>query len=188
LPDIYLADEFWPGTFISISILTYVKRWRWIAPVAWILSLLIRELALPFIAVMLIILSLHERKYKEAFICASGIAVFLIMMVIHTSHIKDFVRPDNVYAFTQWITMGGWKFVLETASMHPYLFLVSDWFIAVFVPFMFLGLLGWGGTRLENRFNSRNICFDILIYRAAFQSVLGCTICEFITTWHVICA
>jgi hypothetical protein len=121
-----------------------VKGWRWIAFAAGILSLLIRELALPFILVMLM-LSLHERKYKEAFIWTSGIALFIFMMVIHASHIKDYVQPDNVYAFTQWITLGGWKFVLETSSMHPYLFLAPDWFIAVVVPFTLLGLLGWKG-------------------------------------------
>jgi hypothetical protein len=144
LPDIYLAHEFWAGILISISILTYVKGWRWIAFVAGILALIIRELALPFILLMLM-LSLNERKYKEASIWVLGIVLFIFMMVIHTSYIKDYVRPDNAYAFTQWITLGGWKFVLETSSMHPYLFLAPSWFTAVFVPFTLLGLLGWKG-------------------------------------------
>jgi len=144
LPDIYLAHEFWAATFISVSILTYVNGRRFLAFTAGILALFIRELSLPFVAVMLV-LSLHERKYREALLWASGFAAFLIMMVFHAFYIKEFAQPDNIYAFENWVTFRGWKFVLETTRMHPYLFLLPDWFIAVLVPIMLLGISGWRG-------------------------------------------
>jgi hypothetical protein len=144
LPDIYLAHEFWAGILISFSILTYVKGWRWLAYIAGILALLIRELSLPFIAIMLV-LSLYDRKYRETFIWASGVAAFFVMMVIHFLHIKELAQPDNIFTFENWLTLGGWRFVLETASMHPYLFLMPAWFTAVLVPLTILGLSGWSG-------------------------------------------
>ena len=165
-----------------------MKGWRWIALAAGILSLLIRELAFPFIAVMLI-LSIRERKYKEAFIWTSGIAWIPIMMVIHISHIKDFVRPTTYMHLRNGSLWPDWKFVLETAGMHPYLFLVPDWFIAVLVPFTLIGLSGWGGplgTRIGLTVGIYVLIF--LFIGTAFQPVFGCTICEFITTWCVICA
>ena len=144
LPDIYLAHEFWAGTLISVSIFTYVKGWRWLAMASGILSLLIRELAFPFVTVMLL-LSFHERKYREASIWAIGLVAFLILMVCHVLNIKEFFMNGNIYTVTHWITLNGWKFVLDTAKMHPYIFLLPAWLISILVPLILLGMSGWSG-------------------------------------------
>jgi hypothetical protein len=144
LPDIYLSHEFWAGTLITVSLLFYAKGWRCLALSAGILSLLIRELALPFVAVMLV-LSVYERKYKEALFWAAGIIAFFIMMVIHSSYIKAVAVPGTSYSYMEWLTFGGWTFFLSTASMHPYLFLLPAWVSAILVPLTLLGLSGWKG-------------------------------------------
>jgi hypothetical protein len=144
LPDIYLAHEFWAGSLITLSILSYAKGWRCLALTAGILSLLTRELALPFVAVMSAF-SIHERKYGEAFMWAAGIAVFFIMMLLHSFSLKEFAQPGNIYAFKHWVTLGGWTYVLETTRMHPYLFLLPAWLTAVLAPLTLLGLSGWRG-------------------------------------------
>ena len=79
-PDIYLSHEFWAGALITLSIFSYAKGWRCLAYASGILALLIRELSLPFVVVMLL-LSLKNRKYRETLIWAFGVALFLIMMV-----------------------------------------------------------------------------------------------------------
>ena len=95
LPDIYLAHEFWAGSLITLSIFSYAKGWRCLALTAGILSLLTRELALPFVAVMSAF-SIHERKYGEAFVWAAGIAIFFIMMLLHSFSLKEFAQPANI--------------------------------------------------------------------------------------------
>ena len=143
-PDIYLSHEFWAGALITLSIFSYAKGWRCIALMAGTLSLLTRELALPFVAVMSAS-SIHDRKYGEAFMWAAGITIFFIMMLLHSYSLKEFAQPDNIYAFEHWVTLGGWTFVLETTRMHPYLFLLPVWLTAVLVPLTLLGLSGWRG-------------------------------------------
>ena len=140
----YLGHEFWAGTLITSSILFYTKGWRCIAFSAGILALLIRELALPFIIVM-ICLSSFERKYQETAIWALGIILFIIMMVIHSFHIKEIAPPDAIYSYSKWITFGGWNLILGTASSHPYFILFPPWFYAVLLPLVLLGLSGWKG-------------------------------------------
>ena len=99
-------------------------------------ALLIRELSLPFVAIMLF-LSVYDRKYRETSIWASGITVFLIMMVTHSPYVKEVAAPDNIYLL-YW-SLWGMDVCLETASMHPYLFLMPAWFTAILVP-----LISWG--------------------------------------------
>jgi hypothetical protein len=67
------------------------------------------------------------------------------MMAIHSAFVKEVVPPDIIYSYTEWITLGGWPFVLRTASMHPYLFLLPAWVTAILVPLLLLGLSGWKG-------------------------------------------
>ena len=144
LPDLYLSHEFWAGTLISTSILFFAKGWRCLALAAGILALFIRELALPFVAVMLL-LSVYERKYREAFFWGIGTISFFIMMAIHSSNIKETAALGMAYSYAEWIIFGGWRFVLRTASMHPYLFLLPAFVSAILVPLMLLGLSGWRG-------------------------------------------
>jgi len=142
--DVYLAHEFWTGTLICVSILFYARGWRYLAFTAGLLALFIRELALPFVIVMLL-LSLYEKKHKEAAVWILGIIAFSIMMVIHYFNVKEVMPPDRIYSYARWVTLGGWKFVLSTASVHPYLLLLPSWIAAVLVPLMLLGLTGWKG-------------------------------------------
>lgn len=140
----YLGHEFWAGTLITSSILFYAKGWRNLAFFTGVLSLLIRELALPFVMVM-ICFSVYEVKYKETAIWVFGILLFILMMVIHSFHVKEIAPPDAVYSYSEWITLHGWNFVLGTSIAHPYFILFPSWFAAVILPLVLLGLSGWKG-------------------------------------------
>lgn len=158
--DLYLAHEFWAGTLITLSVLTYARGWRWASLSAALLALMIRELALLYVVVMLF-LSIRDKKYRESAQWLVVIALFAGMMMIHAIHVQDYVG-GSVGSIHSWITFGGWKFVLETCSMHPYLFLLPAWLTAVLVPLAMIGLLGWTDT-LGTR-----IGFTVLFYMITF--------------------
>lgn len=158
--DLYLAHEFWAGTLITVSVLTHARGWRWASLGAALLALMIRELALLYVVVMLF-LSIRDKKYRESAQWLVIIALFAGMMMIHAIHVQDYVG-GSVGSIQSWITFGGWKFVLETCSMHPYLFLLPAWLTAVLVPLAMIGLLGWTDT-LGTR-----IGFTVLFYMITF--------------------
>jgi hypothetical protein len=150
LDDLYFAHEFWCGILISLSIFSYAKGWRWFALGSGLAALAIRELALPFVMVMLV-LSCAEKKYRETAAWLVGVLAFCGVMVLHSIQIDAVAGHAQTASVHPWVTFGGWKFVLGTASMHPYLFLLPPWVTAVFVPAAMLGLLGWNdvlGKRL----------------------------------------
>jgi len=161
LPDIYVMHELWAGTLISISLLSYGKGWRGLSFATGILSLFIRELAFPYIAVMFA-LSLRERKYWEASIWASGITAFFIILFIHSNQVREYFTHDEIHGIQQWITFSGWKFVLATSNVHPYLITMPSWVTSIYVPLSLLGFLGWRGPmgiRL-----SLTVCIYVLIF------------------------
>ena len=113
------------------------------------MALLIRELSLPFACVMLIF-SWKEKRHTETIAWSTGIAVFLIALLLHAHVVSKLIMPGD-YAFEAgWIVFGGWPFVLNTAQMHPAFLALPSPFIAVIVPFALMGLAWWRdnvGTR-----------------------------------------
>jgi hypothetical protein len=161
LDDVFLAHEFWCGIFISLSIFSYAKGWRTVAWGSGLVALMIRELALPFVMVMLA-LSCAEKKYRETGIWLAGVVIFCAMMVWHAFQIDAVKGYEQTASVLPWVTFGGWKFVLGTASIHPYLFLLPPWIMAVFVPSAILGLLGWRGVL------GKRLAWTVVVYVVLF--------------------
>jgi hypothetical protein len=161
--DVFLAHEFWAGTLITLSLFAYAKGWRWAAIGFGIVGLMIRELVLPYAALMLFI-SFREKKIWEAALWSVGILLFVVAMAVHLMHVRAYV-DGSAGAVSPWIAFGGWKFVLATCSVHPYFFLLPSWLTAVLVPLALMGLLGWTGP-LGSRIGT-----TVLIYMTLFLFV-----------------
>ena len=162
-PDVFLAHEFWAGCLITLSILTYARGWFMASLLAAVLALMVRELSLLYVAVMLA-LSFRERKIQEALHWLAVIVLFAGLMAVHFAHVREYtgVGVDGVHP---WITLGGWKFVLATCSMHPYLMLLAPWIAAILVPLSVVGLLGWRGP-LGSRIGA-----TVCVYMTAFMII-----------------
>ena len=161
--DVFLAHEFWAGTLITLSLFACAKGWRWAAIGFGIVGLMIRELVLPYAALMLFI-SFREKKIREAALWSVGILLFAAAMAVHYMHVRAYVDGGAV-GVNSWIAFGGWKFVLATCSVHPYFFLLPPWLTAVLVPLALMGLLGWTGP-LGSRVGA-----TVLIYMVLFLFV-----------------
>jgi hypothetical protein len=145
LPGLFLAHEFWAGTLISLSLAFYGRGWRAPSVASGLTALFLRELALPFVLVMLV-LSYVERHRREAMTWAIGVAAFGAVLLFHWSIVRGLSAGTGPLAQQRgWMALGGWAFVLSTARMHPYLFLAPPWVTAMVVPLVLLGLAGWPG-------------------------------------------
>jgi len=161
IDDVFLVHEFWAGALIAFSLACYAKDWRLASSLSGLLALFVRELALPYVIIMLV-LSYLEKRRREALIWFSGIIAFSIIMIVHVSYVKNITMNNNLIQFKSWIAFGGWQFVLNTAQMHPYLLLLPIWVTAVIFPLAVLGLIGWKDP-LFLRISS-TICIYILIF------------------------
>jgi hypothetical protein len=137
--------ELWVGILISLSLFAYTKGWRGLSLTSGILSLFIRELALPFVAIMLFS-SLLERRRGEAAIWLSGILAFFIELSFHALQVNEFTKSSGSLDFTQWFAFGGWNFVLATIQTHPFLIILPSWCTAILAPIALIGFLGWRGS------------------------------------------
>jgi len=165
LPELFLHHDLWAATLISLSLAAYAKCWHSLAVASGLAALFLRELALPFVAVMLAVAYLEGRR-REALVWIIGIAVFIVGLLLHWSLVKG-VTPEgqSVGLDGGWVVFGGWLFVLGTAQTHPYLFLAPAWATAIILPLALLGLAGWRG-RLGSR-----IALTVCVYILAFLFV-----------------
>ncbi len=143
-PGVFLAHEFWAGTFMTLSLACYARGWRVVSVVCGLMALFLRELTLLFICVMLV-LSYVEGRRREALVWFIGIIAFGVELFLHWSIVKNLITEADSALMGGWIVFGGWQFVLSTAQMHPYLLLAPHWVTAIILPLVLLGLAGWRG-------------------------------------------
>jgi hypothetical protein len=79
LPSAFLFHDTWSGVLIALSIGLHGLGWRRSSLAAGLLALFIRELALPFVVIMLAI-AWYERRHREALAWAIGVAAFFIYL------------------------------------------------------------------------------------------------------------
>jgi hypothetical protein len=134
--------EVWAALLIALSLALYRPRRYLISVCIAVLACLVRELALPFIWVMLAF-AIYERRWREATAWVTGMMVFLVLFAIHLYVASGLSRPGDIIS-SGWFYVGGWNFVVETAKKNELLFFCSNWIVAGAVC---LGLIGLGGWR-----------------------------------------
>jgi len=139
---IFVMHELWAGILISISLLAHGKGWRKLSVAAGIAALFIRELVLPFVAVMFFA-SLADRNRKEAVAWLLGALAFFSVLAVHSIQVHDLTQSNANLNFAQWLALSGWNYVLATIQVQPFLFVFPSWCTAVLAPFALLGFLAW---------------------------------------------
>jgi hypothetical protein len=114
-------------------------RWGWSVAIG-LLAVLTRELALPYLAAMAF-MAWREHRLREAAAWACAIALFGAAMLVHAHLVLQQIAAAD--PGSEWLSSGGWAFVLSTARWNA-LFLVSPaWLVAIAVPLALVGLAGW---------------------------------------------
>ena len=145
LPPFHLYHEAWCGVFIALSVALYAKDYRRMSVAFGILALFVRELALPFVAVMLV-LAWRQKRRGETLAWLAGLAAFAVFLGVHAwLASRHMVATDRMHE--GWRQLGGWPFVLKTVRANPLLQLRQTplWIPAVLAPLALLGLAAWPG-------------------------------------------
>lgn len=139
----YLAQEPWTATLLLCSVAAQNSggRGRYAAAALGTAALFLRELALPFCGVALLVQAWH-RRWGVAVAWGVGMAAFTVFYMWHVHQILAVEVESNEpigAGFAQWIRLGGLDFVLLTLRMNQWLFTAPAWLL-----WLFLVLSVWG--------------------------------------------
>jgi hypothetical protein len=137
---VYLFHEAWAGVLIALSLgLRTDARWR-AAAVVGLLAALVRELALPYLLVM-VLAALIERRRGEALGFALALAAAGGALAWHAAAETALTRPGDL-ASPGWLVLDGWDFVLRTAQWNLAIAALGAWAAAVITPLALTGAIG----------------------------------------------
>lgn len=161
--DLVLLHEVWAGVLITLSLALRTRR-RWTTSVVMgLAAALIRELAVPYLFVMLV-LAWRDRRRREAIAWALAIAAWGIFYGVHALRVLDLV-PAGDSASPGWLAVEGWPLFVEMIRSRSMLVLLPFWVAAVIVPF---ALLGWWTMRSAY---STRVALTLTGYAVAFMIV-----------------
>ena len=139
----YLFHECWAGLLIVLSLGLYHPR-RWGPSVAiGFLAVMVRELALPYLA-MMAVFAIFERRRGEALAWALAIGFFAAFMIWHGHQVAALLQPGDRSSHG-WLAFGGWPFLLLLTKWNGLLICAPSLLVASVVPLMLVGAVGWGG-------------------------------------------
>jgi hypothetical protein len=126
----------WAGVLIVLAIALRSDRLWWASVGAGFAAVCVRELALPFLLVM-VVLSWPRRR--EALAWCGAVAAFACVYVLHALAVQA-AQPANPAASNGWVGLGGWPFILASVATSSVLAVVPAVVGAILVP---LALFGW---------------------------------------------
>jgi len=136
-----LFHEAWAGLLIALSLALRTEKRFAAAVLVGLLAAVIRELAMPYLAVMAL-LALVERRRLEAAAFAAALGGALALLALHACSVMSLVRPEDL-ASTGWVRLGGWAFVLQTGRWNLLAMLAGPWSAAIILPLALIGATGW---------------------------------------------
>jgi hypothetical protein len=140
----FLTQEVWAGVLIQLSIISLAEGRRFRGVTAGAVALLIRELMLPYVVLCLTI-ALWQRRWRECMGWLLGVALYAALTAYHVVQVRAHMPAEEVVYPSEWLCWGGMEFVLQTVRMNQLLMLSHMSIRAIFLPFAFIGLLGWRG-------------------------------------------
>jgi hypothetical protein len=134
--------EIWAGLLIALSLALRTQR-RWVAAaIIGLLAALVRELALPYLAVMGAA-ALYERRWSEAAGWMTAVGLFAIATGFHALNASALATAtDHVSA--GWSHRPSWGYFLTATWRSGPLKIAPYTLAAILTP---VALLGWAGWR-----------------------------------------
>jgi len=135
-----LFHEAWAGLLIALSLALRTEKRFVAAAVVGCMAALVRELALPYLAVMALI-AFAERRHREGAAFSLALLAALAALAWHASAVMALTTPQDL-ASPGWVAMAGWRFVLSAAQWNCAAAVLGMWVAAVIVPLALVGGLG----------------------------------------------
>lgn len=112
---IYLT-EVWAALLIAASLVYYQAKSFWASVLFGLFACLFRELALPYLLVMMFFAFVQKRK-AETLAWIGAILVFLAFYAFHVLQVSQLYRPGDLVS-QGWVRMNGWNFVVAAARWN----------------------------------------------------------------------
>ncbi len=144
VPSWAMLSEAPAGLLILLAIALRGLGWRGGATVSGLLALFVRELAAPFVLVLVGWAALDHRK-DEIRAWSIGLAAYGAYFAWHAYSVATTVGPmDKAYP-EGWLQFGGFSFVLATAQLNGLFSIMPIQVTAVALPVALVGLIAWPG-------------------------------------------
>ncbi len=144
-PSMVYHHEIWAGVLLAASLVFY-RRDRWLPSVLLgFLACLMRELVVPYLAIMGL-LAAYERRYREAAHWAAAIALFAMLFALHLHEAAQLYRPGDAVS-RAWVVFGGFSFITATARFNVLVLALPRYLSVPAVYLAVIGLLGWRDVR-----------------------------------------
>ena len=128
--------EAWAGVLILLAIAVRSERVWWPSVALGFAAVCFRELALPFLIVMVVV---SWPRRKEAVAWCGAIVAFVGVYALHALAVQA-AQPPNPIASPGWVQFGGWPFILASVRLSSVLAVAPTVVTALAVP---LALFGW---------------------------------------------
>ncbi len=139
----HMFHESWAGVCIAVALAARARGYWQASVVAGLLALSLRELALPFVAVMLVG-AWWQRHRPEAACWLVGLVAFVVLLGGHAWIVSGHVTQADP-AHEGWWHLPDWAFVVRTARANPILQMAPSWVAGVVLPLALVGLAAWSG-------------------------------------------
>ncbi|MGD0654750.1 MAG: hypothetical protein ABSA16_10435 [Thermoguttaceae bacterium] len=190
LDDLFVMPELWAGVLIACSLCAYGMDKPKLGLGFGLTALFVRELALPYCLLCAGMALLEWWKCKgdspifadhrsatesgksgqfpwELVGWGLGFSAWLIFYGWHWWNVSGLINPGALAHKHGWIRFGGAGFVLATARMNAYLFLLPPWVTALYFASAMFGLGGWHsplGTRI-----GLTVCLYVMFFAVVGQ-------------------
>jgi hypothetical protein len=144
LGDLFVMPVLWSGVLIALSLALLAAGRTWLGVAAGSLALVVRDLAGPFVVVMLG-LALCRRRFKEAAGWSAGLAVYVLFFLWHAVQVQALQLPGDKAQAASWVQLGGLAFVVSAVQMNGWLLVLPQWVAAIYFPLALLGFAAWRG-------------------------------------------
>ena len=162
--DAFFAQELWAGVLIAVSVGTFGNGQRGWGVVAGLAALALRELALPYVIVALV-LSCREKRWREVSAWIAGIAGCALFFCWHAWQVQRHLNGSELVEAEGWIQFGGPAFVLRTSQMNVWIFNLPSWVALLYLAASLLGMMALPGPM------KARVSATVAIYLLAFLIV-----------------
>lgn len=163
--DACYSTEVWAAVLLLLSVASYGVERRGLAVAAGLAGLAFRELMLPY-CLLALGCALWRRRRWESLAWMVGITLFGLYLAWHAQEVNQRIAEGARGGTGDWISFGGYSFVLATVRMNGWLFPMPLPVLAVYLELALFGLVGWRSER------GTLVTLVTLAYLAAF-TILG---------------
>jgi hypothetical protein len=144
--DAFFAQELWAGVLIAVSVGSFGVRCRVGGIAAGLGALWLRELALPYVVVA-VVLACRQKRWREAAVWCLGVACYGAFLAWHAGQVQQHLTAHELAEADGWIQFGGPAFVVRTSQMNVWLFNLPAWVAVFYLAAALVGLASWRGPQ-----------------------------------------